>query len=235
MRRYENISSSVDQGAKGNLTMVAVSGASRTCPECGLSKELHDFDVRTDTGRRRSTCKDCRRSYQRRHYASSRPPTARTARRVLSAELLPCTRCLALKAGSEFPPRGPKSRRVHSWCRACFSQYNAERYIALRSRELVRLRRNRRRTVEGNRRRVAAYLSEHPCVDCSQTDPVVLEFDHLREKRMDVSRMVHLGWRWPAILNEIEKCEVRCANCHRRRTKERCLAARAVPIDRESG
>jgi 5-methylcytosine-specific restriction endonuclease McrA len=54
-------------------------------------------------------------------------------------------------------------------------------------------------------------------VDCGEKDPIVLEFDHIHSKKANVAAMLnHHGW--PAIQQEIEKCEIRCANCHRRRT-----------------
>src|SRR3546814_8531418 len=64
------------------------------------------------------------------------------------------------------------------------------------------------------------HLRAHPCVDCGETDPVVLEFDHLRDKVGNVSAMVHSNELW-RLVDEIEKCEVVCANCHRRRTARR--------------
>ena len=65
------------------------------------------------------------------------------------------------------------------------------------------------------------YLREHPCCDCGEEDPVVLDFDHLpgRGKRFEIARAVNASTRaWSTILQEIAKCEVVCANCHRRRT-----------------
>ncbi len=35
---------------------------------------------------------------------------------------------------------------------------------------------------------------------------------------MAVSQMVHLGYSANKVLEEVEKCEVRCANCHIRKT-----------------
>lgn len=65
---------------------------------------------------------------------------------------------------------------------------------------------------------VVDYLKQHPCVDCGETDPIVLEFDHLRNKRKEVSRLINDCVSIEILVEEIEKCEVRCANCHRRKT-----------------
>lgn len=63
-----------------------------------------------------------------------------------------------------------------------------------------------------------AYLATHPCVDCGEDDVVVLEFDHLRDKTANVSALVAGFSGIKRVFQEIEKCEVVCANCHRRRT-----------------
>ena len=66
------------------------------------------------------------------------------------------------------------------------------------------------------------YLLHHPCVDCGETDPVVLDFDHVRgEKFSTIADALRLGWSEKRLFSEIEKCEVRCANCHRRVTAVR--------------
>jgi hypothetical protein len=65
------------------------------------------------------------------------------------------------------------------------------------------------------------YLLEHPCVDCGESDILVLKFDHLRDKKKDVTRLVHDSVSWATVMKEIDKCEVVCANCHIRRTSAR--------------
>jgi len=83
----------------------------------------------------------------------------------------------------------------------------------------ARRRRNQRRYIIRNQRLASEYLRAHACVDCGESDIVVLQFDHVRgEKRGNVSEMVLRGTGWASIAAEIAKCEVRCANCHQRRT-----------------
>lgn len=67
------------------------------------------------------------------------------------------------------------------------------------------------------RDRLARYLLEHPCVDCGESDIRCLDFDHVdpTTKVADISVMVMNAWPWDRIMAEIEKCVVRCANCHR--------------------
>ena len=59
------------------------------------------------------------------------------------------------------------------------------------------------------------------CVDCGEKNHIVLDFDHIKDKKYNVSRMIHDGFSWKAIMREIEKCEIVCANCHRIRTHDR--------------
>ncbi len=71
-----------------------------------------------------------------------------------------------------------------------------------------------------------AYVNEikriTPCVDCGCVNPVLLEFDHVRgEKEKCISDMVRGAYSIDTIQKEIDKCEVRCANCHRLITHQR--------------
>jgi len=67
---------------------------------------------------------------------------------------------------------------------------------------------------------VYEYLLKHPCVDCGERDPIVLEFDHRpdTEKSFSISDITSYNFSMARIIAEIEKCDVRCANCHRRIT-----------------
>jgi hypothetical protein len=74
--------------------------------------------------------------------------------------------------------------------------------------------------------RIDEYLATHPCVDCGEQNIALLDFDHLQDKVNNVSNMVRDGSSWDEIAREIEKCAVRCANCHARVTASRVGAYR---------
>lgn len=66
-----------------------------------------------------------------------------------------------------------------------------------------------------------------PCLDCGVKYPYyVMDFDHLENKEFDVNFLSATG-RIGALKKEIEKCELVCSNCHRKRTYERKISTRS--------
>jgi hypothetical protein len=57
---------------------------------------------------------------------------------------------------------------------------------------------------------------------------VVLEFDHVGEKRSTVAALVGTGASPARLDEEMLRCEVVCVNCHRRRTAERAGHRRSL-------
>lgn len=88
--------------------------------------------------------------------------------------------------------------------------------------------------VTRNRKRKREFLSrlkDKPCMDCeNRFIPEVMEFDHLdpSSKKLNIATMVATGYSDERILEEISKCELVCANCHRIRTVERRLRRRST-------
>ncbi len=67
---------------------------------------------------------------------------------------------------------------------------------------------------------IVEYLLNNPCVDCGESNPVVLEFDHVKgQKVKKISSIINYGMN--TLKKEIAKCEVRCANCHAKVTAKR--------------
>jgi hypothetical protein len=130
-----------------------------------------------------------------------------------------CTRCKAPKDVALFAKRSSASDGLASWCKSCFAENAAAKYQA-DPRERERKTRNRTATVERSQEFLWNYLLDHPCIDCKNDDPRVLEFDHIDETTK-VSNVVELmTYSVQKIIEEIAKCVVRCANCHRIRTQE---------------
>ena len=104
------------------------------------------------------------------------------------------------------------------WCRGCFKEYFRAR--GQRHRDQSREARERRR--EPVRRFVEEYLRARSCADCGEDELVVLEFDHVGPtKTASISAMIGHGRPVHEVRSEVERCEVVCVNCHRRRTATR--------------
>lgn len=148
-----------------------------------------------------------------------RAPRARPL--SLSGDVKRCGRCRR-NLPVEFFNRHPKTGRQH-WCRECFASYFKRRGNLHRA----QVRANDRRRIAAARRHVLAHLDENPCVDCSESHLVVLDFDHvLGAKVKTVGALAGEGASIRRIDDEIEKCDVVCANCHRRRTYTRARSWR---------
>lgn len=134
-------------------------------------------------------------------------------------ELKHCSRCGEDRPLTEFVVKDKKTGRRGSYCRSCRSAYGKQHYRKNRARYLARAKKNRKNFRARNRSRMLDYLDGKSCVDCGETDPVLLEFDHRdgAEKEAEVAWLI-VRRQWARVEAEIAKCDVRCANCHRRRT-----------------
>ena len=169
-------------------------------------------------------CVNChRRKTAERWLAIARPRTPRSLRRAeqLRLDQLGKRRCRVCgddKLLAEFPYRSMSAGTRHAICRSCQREASHDWYVRSRSPQA------RRVLGYGTGRRsvfveaVRAYFDTHHCVDCGEDDPRVLDFDHRRDKLADISTLVRRAATWNEVAAEVEKCEVRCANCHRRRT-----------------
>lgn len=108
---------------------------------------------------------------------------------------------------------------LHSQCKTCVDAYQAK-YYQNNKKKLQKKNRKVRLVLKRKRQLfVLRYLKEHPCIDCGETDPICLDFDHVRGKKLGgISEMIQNTYSENNLLKEIEKCDVRCSNCHRKKT-----------------
>ena len=129
-----------------------------------------------------------------------------------------CTVCKKEKELCEFNKNKTRKDGYNNICKLCSQERSKRYYNENRDhhREIVYGR--KLKLINENRIKLFEYYSTHPCVDCGENDPIVLELDHRDdvEKNDNISNLMDRCWG--TIKEEINKCDVRCANCHRRRT-----------------
>lgn len=126
-----------------------------------------------------------------------------------------CSKCKLEKPLADFNKYAKSKDRHQPYCRTC----SKDHYHNNRDRHITNVASRNQRVRKKSMIKLREYLANNPCIDCGESDPVVLEFDHVRgQKVRPVSQLVTLGYSWLRIEEEIDKCEVRCANCHRRKT-----------------
>ena len=108
---------------------------------------------------------------------------------------------------------------TYPYCKHCHRKYVKDHYELNRKIYIDRAVRRNKEIRAALRGYLADYLAEHPCVDCGETDIVVLHFDHVDgEKSAAIADMVRACRPLAVVTAEITKCVVRCANCHQRKT-----------------
>ena len=134
-----------------------------------------------------------------------------------------CGVCKQNKNDSEFSIKKKKSDGtivLQYQCKICHSNYRKEHYRNHKSKYLKKAHIWNKHHKEEVFNFLLDYFKLHPCKDCGISNPIVLEFDHVRGKKIDnVSRM--LTHSKENLEKEISKCDVVCANCHRIRTANR--------------
>ncbi len=127
-----------------------------------------------------------------------------------------CSKCKQEKDEKDFPKNKSRKDGLHHYCKICNSELCSKNYpkrkkYFLQSKKILQKR---------NHKYVLDFLNINPCIDCGETDPIILEFDHIEKKNGNISDMVRRCFSIETIKKEIDKCVVRCANCHRRKTSK---------------
>jgi len=130
--------------------------------------------------------------------------------------MITCHSCTSDKKDRDFS-WSKKDVKRHTVCKACCKSY-ANKYYKKNKQSYLNRNKIRRTYVK---KLIIIYLLEHPCCDCGEKDPACLDFDHRERSKKEglITRMATDGIKWDRIKKEIEKCDVRCASCHRKKTR----------------
>ena len=112
-----------------------------------------------------------------------------------------CRGCREMLPPTAFHRSTKPSRPVYSYCKPCRAQKDADHHQRYRA--------------------IVMSSKAVPCQECQQIFPAVcMDFDHVRGvKRFEISEGGSRCLR--TLREEIAKCEIVCANCHRVRTARR--------------
>lgn len=125
-----------------------------------------------------------------------------------------CSSCKKKKKEDRFSWK-VKGKIKQSKCRSCSRMYSKSHYKdnsdQYKSKNL--------KVRDRNKAFIIKYLKSQVCIDCGIFDIRVLEFDHVRGiKTKSISQMIQDGYSLLSLQKEINKCDIRCANCHRIKT-----------------
>jgi hypothetical protein len=135
-----------------------------------------------------------------------------------------CTVCRIEKSEQDFFYRSKRLAKRHSQCKSCYvdkrrkvwKEYYHKHGSKYRQKAVER---NRRLKVQ-TRNLMLEYLKDKRCSHCGINDRRVLEFDHIdaSTKSFSIASAITSTYSWNKILDEIEKCQILCANCHKIKT-----------------
>jgi len=128
-----------------------------------------------------------------------------------------CTECKQSKSLDHFSKNISKKDGFSSHCKECHKVLRRNHYLKNKDKILLQVKENKQNFFEWYKS-----LKNLPCKDCGVSYPhYVMEFDHLHNKKFQISNAAKGNYSKKKVLNEIKKCELVCANCHRVRTFER--------------
>jgi len=130
-----------------------------------------------------------------------------------------CSKCKNVYLEKEFNWK-KKGEKRSSHCKKCSRLYVKKHYDKNRGYYLDKAKARNEKIRNDARKYLYSHLLKHPCVDCGEGNILVLEFDHIDRdsKFVEVSRIIRLTGSIKKLVEEINKCDVRCANCHRIKT-----------------
>ncbi len=116
-----------------------------------------------------------------------------------------CGRCGQRKPLAEFDWRRQSAGQRDNYCRRVEPPTNKSTTRPIAQRYVANALRRKRALIAERTAYLVEFFREHPCVDCGETDPLVLEFDHLARQELQSSPWASADHNWQSVLDEIEQ------------------------------
>ena len=139
-----------------------------------------------------------------------------------------CKKCQQVKILSDFYKDNRRPDGHESSCKKCHSKGSKEQIVARRKRMLNKIHSDPEYKMQhrANQYKAAArqralnrdvafnYEMSHPCITCGESDFRVLQFHHRDPMKKKFNISSSHGWSTELFQQELEKCDILCANCH---------------------
>jgi hypothetical protein len=208
------------------------------CARCGITKSVDDFPkVGSSSTGYGSWCKECKSKYQQNYdyregYKNRRSERVQWFRSIKSG--IPCTDCGQVLEPSCMDYDHIGDDKIENVARMVVHNATKEKILEeMEKCELVCLlchnRRTQRRLDDQGVNKYSPYVQRNidiinqaksvPCSYCGQQyEPFNMQFDHIDPLLKDVNVCQLKSAKVDRLMNEISKCQVLCAVCHRRKT-----------------
>jgi len=125
-----------------------------------------------------------------------------------------CTKCKEEKPTSDFCWKNKEKKILHSNCKVCQRKAKRDYYKRNSKEEYKRVKKRRDKIAKWFKN----YKSTLECEKCGANHIAVITFHHKNpnNKENNITTMVSDGHSKENIKKEIDKCQVLCANCHRK-------------------
>lgn len=128
-----------------------------------------------------------------------------------------CSKCNTEKHETEFAFKNKSKGKLHVYCKICHKNYSKQHYSDNHKYYIDKAKKSKAAYMAAHSDFINKYKSLKGCKHCSENDPCCLDFHHTDEesKEFNISR-ARANKSLTNIMNEIDKCEVLCSNCHRK-------------------
>ncbi len=131
-----------------------------------------------------------------------------------------CKRCDQTLSVDQFTKASKRYDGLQSYCSDCMKKYRIEHYKTNKQAHY-----DRNKKTQAILRDFVLSIKNNPCMDCGigyPDEPWLMEFDHRdsKIKKNIISYFVSNG-SMDRLVKELDKCDLLCLVCHRRRTAKR--------------
>ena len=124
-----------------------------------------------------------------------------------------CIKCNSEKIISDFNKKKSNKDGISKICRECEKIYTRNHY---QNNKQYYINKSHNYTTKV-KQWFSEYKSKLKCESCGETHPATFDFHHIdKSKKIDCISVLVAQGKYKILKEELKKCKVLCANCHRK-------------------